>query len=477
MHYWLKQLPTFHKILLVLVIVTTAVIIAIPIQTDTSLGKPLQVSPETQANNTIRDQYNPSPEEIVVDNLPIDPLPSPLPTADTNPLQSTPAQQAKKTITVLDWQTIKVERGDNLARIFNRAGYSPKTLYAITSADESTQILTKIHPGDHLAFGSTRNLDGSKRLDQLKYHYSPTETLVVKLDENLKYITDTLIKPLEIRRQVTSANIRSNFWNAGIDAGLNDKQIMNLANIFGWDIDFVMDIREGDQFSVVYETQYSNNEFIGTGDILAAEFINQDQVYQAIRYKDGEYYTPEGRSMRKAFLRAPVNFKYVSSNFNPRRFHPVLKRWKAHRGVDYAAKTGTPVVAAGSGKVIKSSYNKFNGHYVFIQHPGGIITKYLHFSKRKVKTGEKVKQGQLIGLVGSTGLSEAPHLHYEFIVNGVHRNPRTVKLPKALPIKETEKQSFLVQAKTMLSILSDPKPNMIAAGDDPFTSQNIGYAE
>jgi len=161
--------------------------------------------------------------------------------------------------------------------------------------------------------------------------------------------------------------------------------------------------------------------------------------------------------MRKAFLRAPVSFKYISSNFKPKRFHPIQKRWKAHRGTDYRANKGTPVVAAGNGKVTHSTYNKYNGNYVFIQHGNGIVTKYLHFSKRAVKKGQRVKQGQIIGYVGSTGMSEAPHLHYEFLLNGVHRNPRTVKLPDAQPIDKRYKDDFAALALQRLTELSGSK--------------------
>lgn len=367
-------------------------------------------------------------------------------------------KQSSEPALELSWQTIEVKNGDNLAILFKRAGFSAQTLHKVTSVGKQTQLLKKIHPGQTVAFGS----DQDKVLQQLKYAPDQISTLIVDLGQDGKYQAHTETKEVEVREQFATARITSNFWNAGMESGLRENQIMNLANIFGWDIDFANDIREGDEFSVVYETKYINGEFINTGNILAAEFVNQGDTYQAVRYTDGEYYTPEGRSMRKAFLRAPVNFKYVSSSFKPRRYHPVLKRWKAHRGVDYAAKSGTPVVAAGNGKVIRSAYNKYNGHHVFIEHPGGIVTKYLHFSKRKVKQGAKVKQGQLIGLVGSTGLSTAPHLHFEFIVNGVHRNPRTVKMPKANPIATKEKTRFLALAQTKMAQLESNKRLMLA---------------
>lgn len=228
---------------------------------------------------------------------------------------------------------------------------------------------------------------------------------------------------------------------------------MNFADIFGWDIDFANDIRKNDTFSLVYETHYVDGEPIGNGDIIAAEFINQGERFSAIRHTDGNFYTPEGRSMRKAFLRAPVNFKYISSNFNPRRKHPVTGRVSAHRGIDYAARVGTPVVSSGNGKVTKSGYNKLNGNYVFIQHGSQYVTKYLHLNKRMVKTGQKVKQGQKIGTVGATGRVTGAHLHYEFLVNGVHRNPKTVKLPKSEPLPKSELAKFKPVAKDLLAQL------------------------
>ena len=251
--------------------------------------------------------------------------------------------------------------------------------------------------------------------------------------------------------------ITNSLFLAGKDAGLTDALVMELAGIFGWDIDFILDIREGDQFTVIYEEKYVEGEKIANGKILAAEFLNQGKSYKSVRYTDSlgnsEYYTPAGLSMRKAFLRAPVDFSYISSSFNPRRYHPILKRVKAHNGVDYRAPKGTPVKAAGDGKVIISAYSKYNGHHVFVQHGQKYVTKYLHFTKRKVRSGQKVKQGQIIGYVGATGLAEAPHLHYEFLVNGVHRNPRTIKLPDAQPINRKEKNAFIKQTKRFVKLL------------------------
>ncbi|MFT5083575.1 MAG: murein DD-endopeptidase MepM/ murein hydrolase activator NlpD, partial [Lentisphaeria bacterium] len=235
--------------------------------------------------------------------------------------------------------------------------------------------------------------------------------------------------------------------------------IMELADIFGWDIDFALDIRQGDQFKIVFEEEFLDGEKIANGNILAAEFINQNETFRAIRYVDSSgdvsYYTPEGESMRKAFLRAPLDFRRISDNFNPNRLHPVFKTVRAHRGTDYAANRGTPVWASGAGKVIASAYSSANGNYVVIQHGNNIQTKYLHLQKRHVKKGQKVKQKEKIGLVGSTGYATGPHLHYEFLISGVHRNPRTIvnKLPKAKSIGHVEMAQFLLQTTPIVAQL------------------------
>ncbi|MBD1584202.1 peptidoglycan DD-metalloendopeptidase family protein [Pseudoalteromonas sp. S16_S37] len=358
----------------------------------------------------------------------------------------TPSETKKVEYSFIDHE---VKAGDNLAIIFKRAGFSAQTLHQLVNTNEETRKLTKIHPGEVLSFAKDK--DG--KLAQLKYVLSKTDTLFVTLNQDDSY--DTAIKSKEIETVAKSAGgeISSSFWTAGITSGLSERQIMNFADIFGWDVDFANDIRKGDSFSIIYESHFVDGEEIGTGKIIAAEFINQGERYSAIRHTDGNFYTPEGRSMKKAFLRAPVNFKYISSSFNPRRKHPVTGRVTAHRGIDYSARTGTPVVASGNGKVIKSSYNRLNGNYVFIQHGSKYVTKYLHLNKRMVKTGQKVKQGQKIGTVGATGRVTGAHLHYEFLVNGVHRNPKTVELPKSESLPQDQLAAFKPIAKDLLTQL------------------------
>jgi murein DD-endopeptidase MepM/ murein hydrolase activator NlpD len=347
----------------------------------------------------------------------------------------------------IDYLLYTVKQGDTLAKIFSQFSLSPQATYKVSSAGKHARALTRLKPGDLLYL----HINESGHLANLKYALTNIETLVSTIE------TKKIEKVLNFSQGV----ITSNFWNAGTGAGLTDMQIMELAGIFGWDIDFAQEIRAGDRFNMIFEELYVDGEFIGVGDIAAAEFVNQGETFTAIRYSDSQYYTPQGRSMRKSFLRAPINFKYVSSSFNPNRFHPVQKRIKPHRGVDYVARVGTPVLAAGNGKVIRSSYDKYNGHHVFLQHGERYQTKYLHFSKRAVKLGETVKQGQVIGYLGATGMVTGAHLHYEFLVDGVHRNPRTVSLPKADPIEASQKDKFMQIAEQKVKLLGNHKRIML----------------
>ncbi len=356
-----------------------------------------------------------------------------------------------------EWENHTVRRGDTLAKLFSRAGFSAQEVHHVSRAGNYAKKLLRIMPGDELRLLPSE----SGGFAELEYEHSPTQTLRVYRDGS-RFKSEMVTKEVYSRLNYASGEITSNFWNAGVRAGMTDNQIMSLATIFGWDIDFALDIRKGDHFNVIYEENYIDGEFVGYGDIVAAEFTNQGEQFAAIRYTDGNYYTPEGRSMRKSFLRAPVNFKYISSNFNPRRFHPVQKRIKPHNGIDYAADVGTPVMSAGDGRVTASGYNRFNGNYVFIQHGDTYVTKYLHLHKRNVKKGQWVKQGQNIGQVGRTGMVTGAHLHYEFLVNGKHKNPRTVKLPKALPIAKKEKQAFLAIAREYQSKLDNNRRIMLA---------------
>ncbi|GLS83123.1 peptidoglycan DD-metalloendopeptidase family protein [Paraferrimonas haliotis] len=367
-------------------------------------------------------------------------------------------QAPTQTETKITETSYTVESGDSLGKLFSRAGLSPRDTYDVTQLAKAKKSLIKIMPGEHILIRTNEN----GQFAGLTYDISKTKYLVVNKDD--KGLSESVFeRPVEMVEQFAGATITSNFWNAGITAGLTPAQIMNLAEIFGWNVDFALDIRKGDHFSVLYEKKYIDGEAVGNGNIIAARFSNQGESFDAIRYSDGQYYNSEGRAMKGAFLRSPVDFTRVSSNFNPRRLHPVTGNVRPHNGVDYVAPVGTPIKAAGNGRVVASTYNNLNGNYVFIKHSDTYTTKYLHLSKRRVKKGDYVKQGQIIGNLGATGRVTGAHLHYEFIVNGVHRNPRTVKLPKSEPIKASEREKFLALAKPTIARLEQQQQLRMAS--------------
>lgn len=330
------------------------------------------------------------------------------------------------------WQTVEIMPGQTLARIFADFGLTAGDVHRFVSVDQNTARLGRLYPGDVLAL----RLGDDGAITALEYQLD--EATRLRVEEGPEGMRSSLLAE-KLTRQVREASgvIEDSFFLAGRRAGLGDAMILEVARLFGWDIDFVLDIRAGDRFHLVYEEIFRNGEYLRPGAILGASFVNQGREYRALRFETEhgfEYFSPDGRNMRKAFLRAPLNFTRITSHFNPKRFHPILKQVRPHRGIDYGAPAGTPVYAAGDGRVVRSAYDRANGHHVFIEHPNGITTRYLHFTRRAVERGERVRQGQTIGFVGATGLATAPHLHYEFLLDGVHRNPATVDLPKAEPL-------------------------------------------
>ena len=355
----------------------------------------------------------------------------------------------------LIWSEYIVRHGDSLSSIFKKKSLTAKNVIEFTSDNLSSPLL-QIHPGQKIQFGFSS--DGS--LKELKYIKSKKESYIYARLNGEKGANFFARKIDSSPKKITiycESIIKDSLFVSGKKSGLPSNIIMELSYIFSWDIDFAWDIRKGDKFSVLYEGLFLNDEKIAESKILAAEFTNQGKSYKVARYQDssGEvnYYTPEGHNIRKSFLRAPLDFTRISSNFNLRRMHPIHKKIVAHRGVDYVAPLGTPVFASGDGRVIASSYNKANGNYIFIQHGGGIITKYLHLQKRKVKKGMRVTQRQTIGTLGSTGYSTGPHLHYEFLVNGSHKNPRNVDLPPSDPVKKSEFDRFYRITKPLIAKL------------------------
>ena len=356
-----------------------------------------------------------------------------------------------ETLSAITERKETVLSGDSMASIFARNDFSARSLYSLTQTKHG-DTLAGIFPGAELTF---KSVDG--QLSSLTYQPGPLERIIFSRAENGSFSSVEIIDEPENVVTYKHGIINNSLFLTSQSIGLPDNVTMRLAQIFQWDVDFVLDIRPGDEFFALVEEQYLDGEFIGFGNIIAARFVNQGRSFTAVRYtrEDGtaDYFDAKGLSMRKAFLRAPVEFSRISSSFNLRRKHPLYKTVRPHRGIDYAAPKGTPILAAGDGRIEIASRTKPNGNYVVIKHGEQFVTKYLHLSRfaRGTKAGKRVQQGQTIGYVGATGYATGPHLHYEFLVNGVHQNPRTVSLPQAKPVRNQDIARF--RQMTLESIL------------------------
>ena len=373
-----------------------------------------------------------------------------------------PELQAKQKIldelnheTSKQWQEFTVKSGDNLSKLFKRAGLTSQQLDEVMKSGHAAKKLTKIFPKDIIRVLT----DEQGELQALRYEIDPETYLMVEREYGA-LVSQEYKHTIETRVAHAEGKIDSSLFLAANEAGISENIIMELAGIFGWDIDFALDIRKGDSFKLLYEEIYRNGEKIKNGEILAAEFINDGDVYRAVRYTNPEtnrteYFSPEGKSMRKEFLRTPVNFTRISSRFTTRRYHPVLHKVRSHKGVDYAAKRGTPIRAAGDGKVIFKGKKGGYGRVVMIQHGSKYTTLYAHLNSynKKIRVGKRVKQGQTVAYVGSSGLATGPHLHYEFRVNGVHRNPLTVRLPSSGPVPKRYMADFELTTTPVLAQL------------------------
>lgn len=355
-----------------------------------------------------------------------------------------------------DWTHVTIAPGDNLSLIFGRHGFSKKDLHRILELDVAAKNLRRIKPGQLIKV----SVDADGHVLAMIHELDYLRSMQIELENNAYTATIIETEP-EIRYASALAKINQSLFLDGQAAGLADNTIMELTDIFGWDIDFVLDVRKGDQFSVVYEEIFKDGEKVKSGKILAAEFVNQGRRHRAVYYANTDglagYYSDSGTAMRKAFLRAPVNFTRISSKFNLRRRHPVLNRIRAHKGVDYAAPHGTPIRATANGKIEFAGNKGGYGRTVVIKHGDSYSTLFAHMSRyaRGIKKGVKVKQGQTIGYVGKTGLATGPHLHYEFRVNGVHKNPLKIALPQSLPIEKKYIADFKSKAAPLLAQLDE----------------------
>ena len=361
---------------------------------------------------------------------------------------------------VLSYRIHEVMDGENLSIIFEEFKVPLNTAYRIFRLDKNN-LLSKIKPGDEMKF------------TYLGEDITGIEIIKDSINSILIEITDKISikkisKDVELIQSFKSGVIKTSFYEAALDAEIPDSIIMDFAYIFGWDIDFIFDIREGDSFNVIYETPYSEGEKVKNGDIILAKFVNRGETYSANRFflneNDKEFFDDNGNNLQKAFLRAPLDFAYISSHFNPNRMHPVLHTIRAHNGVDYAAKTGSPVRTTGNGTVHYAGRRNGCGNEIVIKHSNDYSTRYCHLSKFKsdIKKGTKVIQGETIGFVGSTGLATGPHLHYEFKIGNKHVDPVKLQLPSAEPISQNLRPDFniiLKDNKLLLSRLESLYPN------------------
>lgn len=380
------------------------------------------------------------PESQVAEQPPAAEVDSLLPESQLTETAPVAVAQAKSA--ALNWTRHKIRNGDSLASIFKQHKLSPSLLHRIVNSGKKARQLAKIKPGQELRF----LLDEQGELQELVLQQSRIDSLHITSKAD-SFHSQLRSKTVDKRTATVTGTIESSLFVDGQNAGLSDAQIMELAALFAWDIDFALEIRSGDQFRVIYQEEFLEGEKFRNGPILAAEFVNRGTTYQAFRFEDGDevgYFDAAGRSKRRAFIRTPIKFARVSSRFTKKRWHPVLKKWRSHKGVDYAAPTGTPIKVTGGGRVIFRGWKGGYGRVVIVKHGTKYQTLYAHLSKfaSKAKSGSKVKQGQVIGYVGKTGLASGPHLHYEFRVNGVHRNPLTVQLPKSAPLPKTKLAHF-----------------------------------
>jgi murein DD-endopeptidase MepM/ murein hydrolase activator NlpD len=363
-----------------------------------------------------------------------------------------------------DWTTVTIRPGQTMGQVFSDLGLPSQTLHRLLQDRELNQRLARIKAGEQFAF----DIPAEGVLRALRYERDEGSHVRLALTDEGKLEREVLAREMQRRILSGSGRITRSLFADGEAAGLSNGVIFEMAKVFGYDIDFGQDLRVGDEFAVVYEEVYREGERLRTGDILVASFVNQGKRYTAFRYvfPDGraEYFDAEGRPLKKGFLRMPIEFARLSSRFNPNRRHPVLGTIRAHRGVDYAAATGTPIKAAGDGRVSFAGTQGGYGRTVIIDHGNGITTLYAHMSRfGRFRTGQRVRQGEVIGFVGASGLATGPHLHYEFRVKGVHRDPLKVTFPKPEPLPRSELARFQLQTQPWLARLELIEGKALAA--------------
>lgn len=398
-----------------------------------------------------------------------EPAASPFAQIDNSPAETTEAAQTETPAVVEekkgpDHREVIVAKGDTLSTLFEKVGLPSASVHEILASDKQAKQFSQLQRGQKLEF----ELSPDGQLTNLHTKLSDLESISLTKNDTGYVFNRVTAKPT-VRSAYVHGVINSSLSQSAARAGLSHSLTMDMASVFGYDIDFAQDIRQGDEFDVIYEQKVVNGKSVGNGPILSARFTNRGKTYTAVRYtnKQGNssYYTADGNSMRKAFIRTPVDFARISSKFSAGRKHPILNKIRAHKGVDYAAPRGTPIKAAGDGKVLLAGRRGGYGNTVIIQHGNTYRTLYGHMQgfAKGVQTGGTVKQGQVIGYIGTTGLSTGPHLHYEFQVNGVHVDPLGQKLPMADPIAKSERARFLAQSQPLMARMDQEKATMLAS--------------
>lgn len=357
-----------------------------------------------------------------------------------------------------------VKSGENLSSIFSALNLSREDLHKIVHANPTGKQFADVEPGQDVV----ATLNASGELEQLTYSKNPFETLIATRHDD-DFDVELLSKKVDYQIASAKGSIDSSLFEDGKEAGLPEKLILKLADIFAWDIDFALNLRDGDQFTVVYEKLFVDGREFDSGEILSVEFVNQGKTYTAVRFEDNQgntgYYTPDGNGLRKAFLQTPMDFAKISSHFDLHRKHPILNTIRAHKGVDYSAAIGTPVKTTGDGKIVFRGVKNGYGNVVEIEHGQKYSTLYAHLSgfKSGQKLGSAIKQGDVIGYVGKTGLATGPHLHYEFRIGGEHVNPVTAKIPHSMPMDKALLAKFKAQTQPLMAQLKQAKGQALVA--------------
>lgn len=375
------------------------------------------------------------------------------------------------------WLHYQVRTGDSIAKIFSRANLDPSDLHDILKLGTAVADLKKLKSSQSVDLLVSNSPDGStyKIFNSLKLQITPQKTLIVNFD-GAKYTSQIVSQPITTKLHFATVNISNSFFAAGNNAKVPPTVLTQLVKLFSARIDFQKDLRPGDYFTVEYEDEYLGNKLLRSGDVVAAEVMNRGTHYYAIRYQDkngnDQYYTANGGSVLKTFLRRPINGGRISSPFSMHRMQPILHYVRPHTGTDFAAPYGTPIHATGDGHILFIGRKGGYGRTIMIDHGAHIVTLYAHMSRfaTGMVTGKAVKQGQVIGYIGTSGLATGPHVHYEFRINGQFHNPMTVKLPDAQPIPRADRNRFMVLANQEMAALTNYRLDTLGGGIPAPTS-------